>query len=187
MLTLRIILEILHHEGLVREAYKDSVGVWTWSVGITNASGHKVHPRYVDNPQTVERCLEVYLWLLRTKYLPEVLAAFKGVTLTEAQLAAALSFHWNTGAIGVASWVKSFKLGDRKFAYTQFMNYNRPVEIYERRKAERELFFEGKWHNQGKVTLYTEVRKPSYIPNWRSAQRINVSEIVRKLLAAENS
>ena len=59
-LTPRIVGEILQHEGLAREAYRDSVGVWTWSVGITDASGHKV-ARYRDNPQTIERCLEVFV------------------------------------------------------------------------------------------------------------------------------
>jgi lysozyme len=44
--------------------------------GITQASGHAVFPRYKDNPQPLERCLAVFLWLLRTKYLPAVLAAF---------------------------------------------------------------------------------------------------------------
>ena len=53
-LTPRILGEILQHEGLAREAYRDSVGVWTWSVGITDASGHRV-ARYRDNPQPLER------------------------------------------------------------------------------------------------------------------------------------
>lgn len=38
-ITARVALELASHEGLVRQAYKDSVGVWTWSIGITSASG----------------------------------------------------------------------------------------------------------------------------------------------------
>ena len=91
-LTPRIVGEILQHEGLAREAYRDSVGVWTWSVGITDASGHRVS-RYRDNPQPLERCLEVFVWLLTTRYLPAVLAAFGAREPTEPQLAAALSVH----------------------------------------------------------------------------------------------
>ena len=68
-LTPRIVAEVLQHEGLAREAYRDSVGVWTWSVGITDASGQNV-ARYRDNPQSIERCLEVYVWLLTARYLP---------------------------------------------------------------------------------------------------------------------
>jgi GH24 family phage-related lysozyme (muramidase) len=97
-LTPRIACELLAHEGLVREAYRDSQGVWTWSVGITDASGHRVE-RYRDNPQTLERCLEVYVWLLQRRYLPPVLAAFGRHDPAEHELAAALSFHYNTGAI----------------------------------------------------------------------------------------
>ena len=100
-LTPMIVGEILQHEGLAREAYRDSVGVWTWSVGITDASGHKV-ARYRDNPQPLERCLEVFMWLLTTRYLPAVNAAFGAFDPTEHQLAAALSFHYNTGAIARA-------------------------------------------------------------------------------------
>ena len=111
-LTPRIVGEILHHEGLVREAYRDSAGVWTWSVGITSASGHRVE-RYRDNPQSIARCLEVFVWLLTARYLPAVLAAFGGFVPQEHELAAALSFHWNTGAIGRAAWLKRFLAGER--------------------------------------------------------------------------
>ena len=91
-LTPRILGEILQHEGLAREAYRDNVGVWTWSVGITDASGQNV-ARYRDNPQSIERCLEVYVWLLTARYLPPVLAAFGAFEPSEHLLAAALLFH----------------------------------------------------------------------------------------------
>ena len=94
-LTPKIVLEIASHEAIIRSAYKDSVGVWTWSAGITSASGHSVE-RYIDNPQTMQKCLEIYVWLLGEKYAPAVDKAFAGHVLTEAQYAAALSFHWNT-------------------------------------------------------------------------------------------
>ena len=87
-LTPRLVGELLHHEGLVREAYRDSAGVWTWSVGITSASGHRVE-RYRDSPQSIARCLEVFVWLLTARYLPAVLAACGGFVPQEHQLAAA--------------------------------------------------------------------------------------------------
>ncbi|WP_010218837.1 glycoside hydrolase family protein [Sphingomonas sp. PAMC 26621] len=101
-ITARIACELVGAEGIVREWYRDSVGVGTWGVGVTDASGHLVD-RYKDKPATIERVLEVYIWLLRTKYGPEVLAAFKGRALTEAQFAAALSIHYNTGAIAATT------------------------------------------------------------------------------------
>jgi len=176
-------LEIAEHEGLVLEAYRDSVGVLTWGFGVTNASGHTVD-RYLKNPSTVQRAVEVYEWLLRTKYLPPVLRAFKGVELNEAQLAAALSFHWNTGLIGRAQWVRSFVAGKRDQAYREFMNYSKPREIIGRRKAERALFFNNVWTSDGRVTLYRRVR-PGGTPDWSSATQIDITAELRAALGQD--
>lgn len=167
------LLEIISHEGIVKEAYKDSVGVWTWGVGVTDASGHKVQ-RYKDNPQTLEKVVAIFKWLLETKYLPAVLKAFEGHDLTEAQLTAALSFHYNTGAIARASWVKSFKEGQLTRARREFMNWRSPSEIIPRREKERDLFFNGIWSNDGHAVVYTRVRKPSYVPDWSSAKQVDL-------------
>ena len=171
-ITPRMVLELIEHEGIVLEAYKDSVGVWTWGLGVTNASGHQVHPRYKDKPQTLSHCLAITVWLLRTKYLPAVLAAFGSRPLAEHELAAALSFHWNTGAIGRAGWVASAIAGRRDEAKAKFMDWRKPSEIISRRKAERDLFFEGKWTSDGVVPVYS-VAKPSYAP--RGAKMIDIS------------
>lgn len=180
LLTERTLLEIAEHEGLVLEAYLDSVGVWTWGFGVTDASGHRVG-RYRRNRSTIERAVEVYEWLLRTKYLPEVLAAFRGRALTEAQLTAALSFHWNTGAIGQADWVQSFLLGRRERAWTEFLHWSRPREIISRRKAERDLFFDGRWSGDGVVLMYDQVRANGTIV-WKSAQQVDIRDEVRSAL-----
>ena len=182
-ITERIMLEILEHEGIVLEAYKDSVGVWTWGAGVTSKSGHSVM-RYVDRPQTMRRVLEVYEWLLRTKYLPGVLEAFNPMQLTEAQLGAALSFHWNTGAIGRADWVQSAKAGKMDQARREIMNWSTPKEIIGRRKLERALFFDGQWSSDGIVTVYQRVRKPSYAPDWSSAKQVDIRDDLRAVVAA---
>jgi len=172
LLSLKTLVELASHEGIVLEAYKDSKGIWTWGIGVTSRSGHHVE-RYKDNPQTLDKVFDIYEWLLRTKYLPEVLKTFNGYELSESQLAAALSFHYNTGAIGSATWVKSWKAGSVAQAKREFMNWKSPKEIIPRREKERDLFFEGKWSNKdGKVTVYTEVNKPSYTPKWSSAKQI---------------
>ena len=183
-LTPKIVLEVAHHEAIIRQAYKDSVGVWTWSAGITSASGHKVE-RYIDNPQTMQKCLEVYIWLLREKYAPAVDRAFAGHKLTEAQFAAALSFHWNTGAIGRASWVKHFKAGDTAKAKKAFMNWSKPKEIIGRRRAERDLFFSGKWSGDGKIGEYTRVTK-NHSPVWSSRINVDVRHAIEAILGSGN-
>ena len=161
-LTPRIAAELIAREGLVREAYRDTAGVWTWSVGVTDTSGHLVE-RYRDNPQTVERCLEIYLWLLRTRYLPAVLEAFAGHDLAENELGAALSFHWNTGAIARASWVGLVKAGSREEARAAMLEWCKPASLRSRREGEAALFFDGQWSNDGTALVY-EVAKPAYTP-----------------------
>lgn len=178
-ITTRVALEVAHHESVVREAYRDSQNVWTWSVGLTSASGHNVE-RYIDNPQPLSKCLEVFVWALE-RYAEDVRQVFDGCDLTEEQFAAALSFHWNTGAIKRASWVSHWKAGDRRTARKRFMDWQRPPEIKDRRKAECALFFDGVWHNQGTMPEYTRLRS-NHTPVWSSRVERDVSDTLRDLL-----
>lgn len=150
----QVATEVASHEGLVRQAYKDTKGIWTWSIGLTNATGHNVE-RYIGKPQTLEHCLEIYVWALE-RYAKEVREAFTR-PLTQAQFAAALSFHYNTGAIKRASWVKKFNAGDIAGAKRAIMEWKKPAEIIPRRQKERDLFFDGKWSNNGTILEYTSV------------------------------
>lgn len=178
-ITTRVALEVAAHEAIVRQAYKDSVGVWTWSVGLTNATGHNVE-RYIGNPAPMQKCLEVWIWAMQ-EYADDVRAAFRGRDLTEAQFAAALSFHWNTGGIKKASWVRQWLAGDAAKARASIMNWKKPKEIIPRRRKERDLFFDGKWSNDGAITEYTRVRS-SGSPDWGSAKRVNVTAELEALL-----
>lgn len=180
-LTLKVAMELICHEAIVLEAYRDSKNIWTWGIGVTDASGHSVG-RYKDNPQSLAHVLKIYIWLLREKYLPDVLKAFEGYVLSESQLAAALSFHYNTGAIGRASWVTKVKAGDMAGARKSIMEWRRPPEIIERRTKERDLFFEGKWCNDGKARVLG-VRKPSYYPDWRSSKRVDISAALQEAMS----
>lgn len=174
--------EIVGHEAIVQEAYKDSVGVWTWGIGVTDKSGHGVM-RYKDNPQPISRVLEVYLWLLNTGYAPDVRKAFAGKRLTLAQFTAALSFHYNTGAIMRASWVDLWAAGKIDAAKKSIMEWRSPPEIVERRAKERDLFFDGKWSGDGYTTVWP-VKKPSYTPNWGGGKRVEILGPLRELINA---
>lgn len=172
-LTYRVALEVAFHEALVRQTYKDSVGRNTWNVGMTNATGHAVE-RYIGKPAPLQHCMNVYVWALRN-YAKQVDEAFAGHELTEAQYAAALSFHWNTGAIKRAAWVEHWKAGKVAEARKAFMYWTKPPEIAKRRAKERDLFFDGKWASDGTMIEYTRVRK-NMSPDWSSAKRIDVSK-----------
>lgn len=179
-LTARPAAELVGHEAIVLEAYKDSEGIWTWGIGITDASGHKVE-RYIDNPQPIPYCLQVFLWLIRAKYLPAVLEAFAGHDLSEAELAAALSFHYNTGAIAHATWVDHWKAGDIAGAKIDFMQWDKPSSIVPRRQQECNLFFDGKWYGSGLATVYP-VLKPSYEPDFRHPSRVDILTPLKALI-----
>lgn len=180
-LTAKAAAELIAHEAIVQECYKDSQGIWTWSVGVTNASGHKVYPDYLDKPQPVRKCLEVFIALLHEKYIPAVDKAFAGHTLSESRFAAALSFHYNTGAILSADWVKKWNAGDIAAAKAGIMSWRKPPEIIPRREKERDLFFDGKWSQDGKATVYP-VKKPSYAPNFGAAKRVDIAADLAALL-----
>lgn len=179
-ITARVALEVAHHEGLVTQAYKDSVGVWTWSVGITGASGHNV-TRYINKPQTIQKCLEVYVWLLDKKYAKTVREVFKGYDLTEAQFAAALSFHWNTGGLKRALWVRHYKHGNIKAARKAILSWSKAggrhsKALYARREDERDLFFDGKWSNKGYMVVYPTNSR--HKPVFRLGKRTHVKSIL---------
>lgn len=182
-LNARMAAEIVGHEAIVREWYLDNAKppVGTWGIGVTNASGHNVD-RYKDNPQTIERCLEIYIWLLNTNYIPDVRKAFAGCKLTEAQFAAATSWHYNTGAILRTDWVKLYKDGKpraaREFLLGHYLNGG---DLEERRKKEAALFFDGEWSGDGTTNLWP-VRKPSYRPDWSKPARIDVLPMLQAML-----
>ncbi|MBW3560845.1 MAG: hypothetical protein KY449_14015, partial [Proteobacteria bacterium] len=178
-ITYRTAIEIAWHEGFVRQAYRDSVNVWTWSVGLTSATGHDVK-RYIGKPQTVAHCLAVYVWALGN-YAEAVRAEFDGFPLTEAEFAGALSFHWNTGAIRSASWPDLWKAGEIKEARASFLSWKKPAAIVPRRKAEAALFFDGKWSADGKIPEYTRVHSNG-TPDWGSRKLTDVSDELRALL-----
>lgn len=92
------------HEGVVLKAYRDPVGIWTIGAGLTAASG-VVRPRggMVITRREADRLLAA---ALATSYEPAVRKAMSGAKQHEFD--AGVSFHWNTGAIGRASWVKAW-------------------------------------------------------------------------------
>lgn len=177
-----VAMEVASHEAIVRQAYRNPGDVWTWSVGLTSATGHDVE-RYIGKPQSLDHCLRVYAWAL-DNYADAVRRVFAGVPITKAQFAAACSFHWNTGDIEKATWVKLFKAGKIAEAKKAFMNYSKPASIIGRRKAERDLFFDGKWSNKGVIIEYTRVKGSGAI-DWSSGKRINVEKEMRAALAGE--
>lgn len=104
----RGVAAIVHHEGEVLKAYRDPVGIWTIGVGLTSKSG-------VITPKpgmviTREQSRALLKQALNANYEPGVRAAMPNAVQHEFDGGA--GFHFNTGAIGRASWVRFWRAGD---------------------------------------------------------------------------
>lgn len=90
------------HEGVVLKAYRCPAGVWTIGPGLTAGSG-VVRPKA---GMTITRAEATHLLqlALRQNYEPGVKRVMPGARQHEFD--AGVSFHFNTGAIGRASWVR---------------------------------------------------------------------------------
>ena len=182
-LTLKMLTEIASHEAIVCQAYLDNAKPpnWTWSAGITSASGIDVK-QFIGKIQPMQDCIDAYVDRLRI-YARAVDRVFEGYDLTEAQQTAALSFHWNTGKIHKASWVTLWKIGKIDEARKSFMQWKIPASIIERRQKECDLFFKGVWASNGvgRVTEYTRLTKRN-TPAWRSGVKVDVTKELRQAL-----
>ena len=148
------LIELVCHEGIVPYPYLDSVGVWTYGIGHTASAGDpnpKTMPRGVAT--SLRACVELFRKDL-AKYEAAVARAVK-VPLKPHEFDAIVSWHYNTGAVASASWIKRLNAGDRAGAIEGIMDWNKPAEIIGRRTAERNLFRDGVYSNNGKALVYT--------------------------------
>ena len=114
-------------EGRALRAYQDSVGVWTIGYGLTNYDrglGFKVGPGVTITEEQAESLL---LWSLRANYLPEVLRQIDTAKVSHPQGAVdgGLSFHFNTGGIGKATWPGKLNAGDIGGAQASLESWNK--------------------------------------------------------------
>lgn len=105
-------------EGEVLKAYRDVAGVWTIGVGLTAASG--VVKPVAGMVITREQSDALLTEALRKNYEPAVEMAMMVTdpsTVRPGQNAfdAGVSFHFNTGAIAKATWVKLWKSRSGRF------------------------------------------------------------------------
>lgn len=96
------------HEGVVLKVYRDAAGVLTIGAGLTAKSGVIVpKPGMTITAGEASRLLAL---ALTRNYEPAVRRAMPGAVQHEFD--GGVSFHFNTGAIGRASWVKAWLKGD---------------------------------------------------------------------------
>jgi lysozyme len=169
------------HEGIVPAPYLDSVGVWTYGIGHAETSGLAPNPRHMprgmpaDLDAELTRVFEVFAKDME-RFSADVNRAVK-VPMKQHEFDAAVSFHFNTGGIGRATWVKSWNAGDKARASAQIMNWTKPPEIIGRRRAEQWLWTYGDYGDKV-VAVYgiSANNKPRYSDVRR---RLTQDDVVR--------
>lgn len=170
--SLEGLIAIISHEGIVRSRYKDSVGVFTIGVGHTKAAGG-LNPELYSGTLTIQEVID----LLRkdiAKYEAAVAKAVK-VPLKQHEFDALVSFHFNTGAIAKASFVKKLNAGDRAGAMKGIMDWRKPPEIIPRRTAERDLFKTGVYPAPY-ANVYPADKAGKVL--WSEGERVNVRALL---------
>lgn len=112
---------IERHEGVVLRAYRDTAGVWTIGAGLTRASG-VVTPK-AGMTITAAEAARLLGQALSRNYEPAVAKQMPGAAQHEFD--AGVSFHFNTGAISRASWVKKWRLKDWPGVQTAIRLWNK--------------------------------------------------------------
>lgn len=146
----RGVAALLQHEGMVPAPYKDSVGVFTVYTGHTASAGEPNPanmPKAMPTGAALEQAVKDGLWVLSDDlqtYEAGVRAAFPN-GMPQHAFDGAVSFHYNTGSIGSATWVDRYNAGDMKGAEEAFMWWDSPSEIIPRRQAEADLIFRGEY------------------------------------------
>lgn len=138
------------HEGVVLKAYRDAVGVLTIGAGLTAASGVVVPKPGMKI--TRGEATELLNRALRRNYEPAVARAMPGAKQHEYD--GGVSFHFNTGAVSRASWVKAWLAKDWRQVRDKIMLWRkgggRVLPGLERRRAEEfELIRTGAYSTGG--------------------------------------
>ena len=180
------IIALISHEGIVPGPYMDSVKVLTYGVGHTAAAGEP-YPRNMtpgmpkDLDAELLRVFEVFRKDLE-KYEADVSRAIK-VEVSQHEFDAAVSFHFSTGGIHRASWVKALNDGDRSKAGMFIMNWTKPKAIIPRREAEQNLFRNGIYPETG-ITVWGVTKDKRVV--WKPERRLTPHEALSLLRGASS-
>jgi lysozyme len=112
---------LVEEEGDVLRAYKCPAGIWTIGTGLTAASG-VVKPKH-GMVITQAESRKLRRLALARNYEPAVAKALP--TGKQNVFDGAVLFHFNTGAIARASWVKLFLSGAAQKARLSFQSWNK--------------------------------------------------------------
>lgn len=136
---------IKQHEGKVLRAYKDTAGIWTIGYGHTSAAGP---PNVTPNMRLTSNEVNKLFNHDIQKYANDIITTFP--TKNQNIFDGSVSFHYNTGAIAKASWVKLFKSGaDRRseISLNKWVRSGGKITpgLVRRRREEADIIFRNKY------------------------------------------
>jgi lysozyme len=151
------------HEGVVLTAYRCPAGVWTIGAGLTAASG-VVTPRPGMTISRAEAGRLLKLALARS-YEPAVRNAM-GPVASHA-FDGAVSFHFNTGAIGRASWVGAYKARNWPQVRSRLALWNKGggrvlPGLERRRREEADVILLDKWPSDLRIAFGVAPDDPQF-------------------------
>lgn len=182
----RGIFALAKHEGIVPAPYLDSVGVWTYGIGHTKAAGDPDPAKLPRGmPADLDAALRNVFDVFRrdlAKYEGAVLKVLDGQQVLQHEFDAAVSFHFNTGAIARASWVKEWLAGRKQAAANLMMQWRKPAAIIPRREAEQELFSDAVYPS-GRVAVWKVNTSGRVI--WEPIRSLSQAEVLALLHPAD--
>ena len=139
-------LAILHFEAIVLNRYKDVKGIWTIGAGVTHAAHPDIDPNTFTGELTLEQAFSSFRHLLK-RYEADVEKAVH-LPMLQNEFDSFVSFHWNTGGIAEAQFVREFNAGaDHQVVAKHMMNWVRPKSLFARRRGEKRLFLHAEYPN----------------------------------------
>lgn len=175
------------HEGIIPAPYFDSVDVLTYGIGHTASAGApdplslaKGMPADMD--AALRDVVRVYLADIG-KYEADVSRAVK-VPLLQNEFDALVSFHFNTGAIGKATFVKHLNAGNKAAAAKGFMAWVKPASLKGRRTAEQRLFLTGEYP-AGSIVVWGVGKACNVI--WKPVRRVAKAEFLAMINEARGA
>jgi lysozyme len=133
-------------EGVVLRAYRCPAGVWTIGAGLTAASG--VVTPHAGMEITRHLAQGLLATVLARNYEPAVARAMQPGHPVQHEFDAGVMFHFNTGAIGRASWVKAWIADNAAAARKGLAAWNKGggkvlPGLVKRREREADLLLKG--------------------------------------------
>lgn len=166
------------HEGVVLTAYRCPAGKWTIGAGLTAASGAvKPHAGMTITRAEASRLLKL---ALSRNYEPAVRDAMGPVP--QHAFDGAVSFHFNTGAIGRASWVGAYKARNWPRVRSKLGLWRKGggrvlPGLERRRREEADVILLDKWPADLRVDSSVAPADPQFAPFVISVSADEIAEI----------